>query len=146
MTFALKPYSLLLVAGCALMVASVFFISRTVDIHIHDTKYVLPATVYFFGVAFIVLLFWGLYKLVSKYLLTPIISWIHVLITLVCASTLFSIVTFNKAPAKYLDLSPWYNFYRYEEIQTDLLIYLFLGQSLFLINLIGGLIRKFNNS
>ena len=105
----------------------------------------ISAPIYFTALAMILLMFWGIYKLASKLLLSTIITWIHILITLLSITLLSLIVNFNNLPKDTLDLSALHTFYHYQELNANLALYLVLGQSLFLINLIGGFIKRLNN-
>src|SRR5438105_549780 len=93
-------------------------------------------------VAGLLLLFWILYKVLYKFLLSVFLSWMHIILTMM-ASIL--IVTFNIWSEQIYSTNDtvysndFKQFERYNTILSIITIGLIGGQFIFLINLIGGL-------
>jgi heme/copper-type cytochrome/quinol oxidase subunit 1 len=85
------PYSLLLLTALLLFAVG-FFVTNTIDIHLHDTYFVLPFRLLIWSMAIIFVLLWVLYLVTKKALLSKTLSWIHILLTIL--SCLFLITMF----------------------------------------------------
>ena len=146
-----NPYHLLLLTGFALILTTFFLTqNRTIDIHVHDTYYVIYQGHIYYFFAFIVWVLWCLYLLTRKVLYSKALTWIHVIITLLTLLFLLFLLNFggdilNQSPRRYLDASNWTAFNRYEQDKrwiTYTMIALFLGQITFIVNLIVGIIKR----
>ena len=142
---------MLLLTGLLLVLASFIMTQeRTVDIHLHDTYYVIAQGHVFIFLAFIVWVLWFLYLLTRKLLYSKTLTWIHVIITLLTLLFLLFLLnfggdTFNPTPRRYLDASNWTTFNRYEQGMQWIaytLLALFLAQIIFIVNLIVGIIKR----
>lgn len=146
-----SPYHLLLLTGLVLVVTS-FLInqSRTIDIHVHDTYYVIAQGHVFIFLAFIVWVLWALYLVTRKILYSKSLTWVHVIITLVTLLFLLFLLNFggdilNPRPRRYLDYSNWTTFNRYEQNTrwiAYIMIALLFGQITFVVNLIVGIVKR----
>lgn len=150
--FKQKPYQLLLLSSIAFLLASVFVLRQNdpVDIHVHDTYYVMAKRHIFWFLAIISLLVWTLYLLVNKILYSHALTWIHV-ITTILTIALFTVMLFfggslNSAGSRpYQDYGNWNSWQVYEPyaktIATVIGI-LLIGQVLLVINIIAGLFKR----
>jgi heme/copper-type cytochrome/quinol oxidase subunit 1 len=147
-----KPFNLFLWAVLILVFTS-FFVSKqnnSVDIHLHDTYFVVAHTHVFWLLAVFALMVWTIYLLTGKILFSKALTWIHVVITIVTL-LLFALTLFlgdylmNPIPRRYYDFSNW-NFFASLSTFTkaiDITIFvLLIGQSFFVINFILGLFKR----
>jgi len=143
---------LLLLSGLVLVVAS-FFVGQkeTVDIHVHDTYYVIAQGHVLLLFAFIVWVLWFLYLLTRKALYSKSLTWTHVAITLLAILVLIFVLYFNSdtfpaRPRRYLDFSGWTSYGQFSRNMRVIAFSIFgllLGQITFLINLVLGLFKRF---
>ena len=147
-----KPYNLLLWTGLVLLLTSFLVLKQnnSVDIHLHDTYFIIAPTHVFWLLAFLALFVWTLYLLTSKILYSKAFTWTHVIITiltlLLLVLTLFFGDNFmNTTPRRYYDYSSWNSFDNYTTFAKAMGISLFVllfGQFVFIINLIVGVFRR----
>ena len=150
-----KPYNLLLLTGLILVLTSFFVLKQnnSVDIHIHDTYFVIARTHVFWFLAILALFVWTLYLLTNKILYSKALTWIHVIITiltlLLFAFTLsFGDSFMNSTPRRNYDYSDWNSFDNTTGFTKAIAISIFVllyGQVIYVINFIAGLIKRLNN-
>jgi len=138
-----RPYHLLLVAAIILLITSFIEWNYYIDIHLHDTYYVLPAPwIYWEGVVIAALL-WVVYHLTFRILLQKALTWIHIIVTIISPILLriwyhfFEI--YSPVPHYYIagDLYAGASI----NLVVIILIFFVTAQVLFLVNLIGGAVR-----
>ena len=143
-----SPYNLLLYAGLVLISTS-FFIdqNKTLDIHVHDTYFIIAQAQLYWLFAFIVWVLWFLHLITRKLLYSKFLIWAHLIITLFTVVYLGFLLYFandlHKIPVRpYSNDSVWKAYDAYKrnkrliEITTIALIF---GQITFLCNLVAGL-------
>ena len=150
-----KPYHLLLLTGLVSVLTSFFVLNQNnlVDIHLHDTYFVIAHTHIFWFLTVLALFVMTLYLLTNKILYSKTLIWTHVIVTiltlLLVALTLFFGESFmNPTPRRYYDYSNWNSFNNYTEFTKAIGITIFVllfGQVIFIINLIAGLLKKQTN-
>jgi len=145
-----RPYNLFLLAGIIFVVSSLFTINqnKTVDIHLHDTYYIIGRTHILWLLTFLAFFVWALYILTNRFLLSKALTWAHVIITLLTLlllETFFFGFNFTDHPTRrYLDYSNWNSFDVYAQYSKTIVIIviaLVLGQVVFVVNFIGGLFK-----
>jgi cytochrome c oxidase subunit 1 len=147
-----RPYNLLLLTGLLLVLTSFFKLSQnsTIDLHFHDTYFVIAHTHIFWLLAALALFMWTLYLLTNKILYSKALTWTHVIITILTLF-IFALTVFfgdnilNPKPFRYYDYSNWNSSEMYSTlIKTIAIIILILlfGQILFIVNLIAGLFKR----
>jgi heme/copper-type cytochrome/quinol oxidase subunit 1 len=147
-----KPYSLLLWTGLFLVLTSFFILKQnnSVDIHLHDTYFVIAHTHVFWLLAIVALIVWILYLLTNKILYSKALTWTHIIITMLTL-LLFALNLFfdncfiNPVPRRYYDYSNWNSFNNYTTLTKAIGISIFvllLGQFIFVINFIMGLFKR----
>ena len=129
-----KPHTLLgLLGGIFLLFVLFSNQEATVDIHMHDLV-IIVANAHVTGVSAAILLYlWLIYSFTYKIIFSRLLYWIHIVCTILFF-ILFYIVS-HIQPSK-----P-----SYDDVHTVLfvsLIAFFIAQILFVVNLIGGIIKK----
>ena len=147
-----KPYHLLLLTGLLLVLISFFVLNNnnTVDIHLHDTYFVIVHSHITWLLAIFALFVWTLYFFTNKILYSKVLTWTHIIITILTI-LLFGLILFfsdsfmNPTPRRYYDYSSWNSFDNYttftKAIGITMLVLLF-GQFIFVINFIAGLFKQ----
>lgn len=140
-----KPFLLLLFPAILFFAFSLIPTDETIDFQLHDSYTVIAQSHIFIAVGLILLFIVALYFLVSKFLGSIKLTWLHVLLTSFFISFIFYITpTFRffqpQMPRRY------YSYYEFETSLNNLIFYsaliLFLSQFLFLINIIVGIVKK----
>ncbi|MEO9022277.1 MAG: hypothetical protein ABI237_11260 [Ginsengibacter sp.] len=145
-----RPYNLLLLTGLILILTCFFFFNQntTIDIHLHDTYFVIAHSHFFWLLAIPALMIWTIYLLTNKILYSKALTWVHVIITIstlvLLASTLFMGESlFNPAPKHYYDYSSWNSSVTTPaRIIADTIFILLSGQIIFIINFIAGIFKR----
>lgn len=146
-----KPYNLLLLTGLVFVLTSFFVLkqSNSVDIHLHDTYFVIAYTHIFWLLAVLALMVWTLYLLTNKILYSKALTWTHIIITILTL-LLFALTLFfgdslmNPTPRRYYDYSSWNSIDNYTTFTKAISITIFVllfGQFIFVINFIAGLFK-----
>lgn len=141
-----QPYSLFVLAALILLAISLFVRERIIDIHAHDTMYVITLAYILWAITILFLLIWTIYKLAAKILLSNYLTWFHVIVTL---AFFFFLIIISLVPAT-PPVQELNRDNRRQEIQREQIIYgsilvLFIvAQICFLVNLVGGLLRGRN--
>lgn len=147
-----KPYNLFLLTAFIFVLTSFFVLSQnnSVDIHLHDTYFVVAHTHVFWLLAILALFVWTLYLLTNKILYSKALTWTHVIITILTLLLFGLILSFgdsfmNPTPRRYYDYSNWNSFNNYttftKAIGITISVLLF-GQFIFVINFVVGLFKR----
>jgi len=146
-----NPYHFLLLTGLVL-VLSTFFLKedRSIDIHVHDTYYVIAHGHVFYFLAFLVWVLWFLYLLTRKILFSTSLTWVHVVLTLLAILFLLFLLNvgadiFNSRPVRYLDYSNWTTFNGFQRSNRWIAYTtgaLLLGQITYVVNLVAGTVKR----
>jgi heme/copper-type cytochrome/quinol oxidase subunit 1 len=146
-----RPYSLLLLKGLVFVVTSFFLLKsgNEVDIHFHDTYYVIGHAHVFRLLATLALVLWTLYLLTFKMLYSKMLTWIHVIITILTLLFLILTLYFDNHPLnppfrRFYDIGSWqvYNSFKYTNPVNLILCILMIGQIVFVINFIAGCFKR----
>ena len=140
MKFVKLPSNMFLVSGFIIFAISLFVSNRTIDYYFSDTYSVVDYKWLLSGIALIFLLFWVIYKLTSPLLLSKVLTWMHVIITLcmIAFILLYPVIT---------KVSGQSGFERMDNFKTmqdasKAIPFLILTQFLFIINLVSGAVKK----
>ena len=133
------PYILLFIVGVALLLISIFPNDRTIDIHLHDTVFIIAAQQIQIGLGTLRLFLWIVYSLLQKFFLFKILIWIHIVITVLFLIFLV-IVPYTESsdsPRQYNDAH-----YFFVKFTTAFSFVWLVTQLLFIFNILAGLIIK----
>jgi len=145
-----NPENLLFFSGTILFVLSFIVFNQSIDIHLHDTYFVINRALIFRLLSITVFLIWVLYKVTSKLLFSNRLSRIHIIATLSAVGMLILFMysggkLLNPTPIRYFDYSNW----DFNEVNSDytkaLLIFFWItmaAQITYVINLICGINKK----
>lgn len=141
-----RPHNLLLMIALVLILISFFVTSTTVDIHVHDTYYVVVYQQIFWLITLLLLFYALLYKVASRRLFSTTLTGLHLIITIATLPVFlfFPLLTY-RTPGRFIDLSHWSSFNRDDYsngLIRGLLVLFVLAQLIFIINLLGGSSRK----
>jgi hypothetical protein len=139
-----KPYHLLLLAGLSLLVCALFSTNESINVHVHDTYVVMTHSFFYGTFAVLSFLFWSIYILTRRLLLSNLLTWLHVVLTLL-AMALFICIPLFSYPRRYVDVTPWSGFnefHRTNEIVVGSTIIFTVAQLMLVVNIVGGLFRR----
>ncbi|MCF6401733.1 hypothetical protein L3C95_02540 [Chitinophaga filiformis] len=138
-----RPYHLLLLIAIIVFAASFCFYYDQIDIHLHDTYFVIPVPFIFWVFTLFLLLLWGLYHLTFRFLLSNGLIWLHmvsVFIFVPLTMYIYEVLPLYSFATPY-EFSTWEGVQRLWHIQA-LIAMTFGGlQILYLFNLVGGVIK-----
>jgi heme/copper-type cytochrome/quinol oxidase subunit 1 len=141
-----QPYFVFIIIASILLPISFFLKERTADIHVHDTLFVIPLMHILWIIIIALFLAWAIYRFTDKVLLTKYLTWFHVIATLVALIFFISAcLGQNISPRQELS---WKSLEK--ELQREQKIYLtisivfVLAQIAFIINFVGGILRRRN--
>lgn len=134
-----KPYNILLLIALTLVLASFIFNqgNTTVDIHLHDTYFIIANVQIFWLLAFISLLVWTFYLLTYKKLYSATLAWIHIITTGLTIILLGSILFLSNIKQQIT----MYQNNRTMAITTTIMV-LLLVQIIFIVNFLLGLFAR----
>lgn len=144
-----NPNRFLLISVVLLVILSFFSYHKTLDLHIHDTYFVISLNSIYWTLALIQFLFILVYWWSGNILLSSFLTWTHVVFTL-------SLVCFVITAPYWI---PWFeqSFHRdpYKAIEQRMKfnravnlvgLLLIIGQLVFFVNLIGGAIKRYSRN
>jgi heme/copper-type cytochrome/quinol oxidase subunit 1 len=145
MQLSSKPYHLLGLFGLLVFLFSFFSNnSGTVDLHIHDTVFIISIPHILKALAMVLLFFWLIYNFTIKILFSKAITWIHIIGTLLFTFYIAAL-NYNIQNTNVTDRSGWTTFEQISDVNfiVSILILIFLiCQLLFIFNIIAGLIKS----
>lgn len=135
-------YFIFLIAGTILALVGLFSGSSTLDIHVHDTYFVIAYQQIYFLIALLMFFYGAVYYFCNGFILSTFLAWLQLIALTGFICFLLFFRTANGAyppmPRRYIDLRPLEKF----NAGISISIILFLIANLFLIiNLGGGVIR-----
>lgn len=150
-----KPFNLLLLTAILSFLAGLSQINVLIDIHLHDTFFVLPLAYFIWSFSLILIILWLLYRATEKMLFSKKLSFVHIISTIVCCLFIL-ILPYIINPYKGLAGMPriysengqtkTYNFLGDISNNSVILIsILVFVQLFFLLNFFIGLYRRTNN-
>ena len=148
--FKAKPYNFLLITGLIFFISSFFFKGENniIDIHLHDTYFIIAHTHIFWTLGLISIIFWQLYLITNRLMYSKKLILIHTIITLLTLALIGIALCFigykKGTPRRYYEFSnlnsPVYE--TTEKVFGVILFILLCGQILYVANFILGLIKS----
>jgi hypothetical protein len=144
----IQPHFLFLLTALVLLIASYFMRGQSVDLHIHDTYFVISLNYFIWTISIIFVLLWGLYTWTEQILWTKKLTWFHVLATLMVFVALATTGIWHDMfiPPVKSDTTSFQNFLQNQK-RDQIIAYLIsatciTGQLAYLVNLIVGLFTR----
>lgn len=138
-----RPYNLLGLAGVLVILLSFFLADHTIDLHIYDTYYLIASSFLFTGIAILLMFFWIIYRAADQVLYSKILTWVHVIVTLL--ALLFILIAASQMYAfnepKY---NSWTTINKFRSVNKLIMLASLvfgISQLLFAINIVGGMIK-----
>lgn len=138
-----QPYDLFLLTAITLLLYSFIPNGRLEDIHLHDTMIVLAHSTMMQIIAILLLLIWVLYRTLTRFLQRKILTWFHLLATLLPVILIVALsATEQEARPDAYDIQTYKDELRLKLFSVGTLgIIMLLGQFSFLINLLAGIVN-----
>lgn len=143
-----KPYLLFPLTAIVLFILSFFLWGQSIDLHIHDTYFIISTNYFIWSIALIFFSGWGLYQFTDKILWTKKLIWIHVLTTLF---TFLVLATFEiwhdkilpPIKAETISLEDIFASQKRERLTAQIIAIIFIaGQLAYIINLVAGIFKR----
>ena len=141
----IKPYSILGIAGLLLLAISFFLPSQTVDVHFHDTYFVMTIPYAFRNMACLLLALFALSTLLAGKLRNRILSLLHVFLT-VLTVLIATFSLYRVSIAYHPSFSDMTSYETNNNILAIVILSFLLAQILFIVNLIIGVTNYGSNS
>lgn len=133
----LRPHTPLFLIGVLLFGAAFLVDVQQVDIHVHDTYYIIGWSEYYFVLSFLLLLVGLLYWTFRRYFYNRFLTWLHVIMFLASVTAL-AILPFYSG---FMDLSAYPLTFPNQTWVFVALAALVFGNVLFLYNIVAGFLR-----
>jgi heme/copper-type cytochrome/quinol oxidase subunit 1 len=141
-----KPYNLVGLMALLLLIVSLFSSNGAIDFNLHDTYFVIAGVNICLIIAGFLLIIWVIYIVSYRLLLSIVLTWVHVVATVLAGIMYLKYyllsVSIDGIPRRY---------YAFTDFNAVKPIYVLLvvsavifitGQFIFLVNLLGGLIKR----
>jgi cytochrome c oxidase subunit I len=144
-----KPHAFLFLAAVLLIIAS-FFSEASIDIHLHDTYFIIANRHLYWAIALLLLILALLYRALRNILFSKILTWLHIIVTL--AGFLAALMPvhyqgFAGSPRRYYDYSAWESYKQFGQLNQFVsvaVVLFFFAQFLFPLHILLGLFRWFS--
>jgi hypothetical protein len=133
----IKPEDLLLLVAFFLLVLA-FIIRHTIDVHLHDTYYVIGGGFLFIPFAILLSLYSLVYRLARNAFWSGRLIWIHVLLSILSLLVFFGFIL----RTRFFEFSSRHQSWDAQRLTLLSFFSFVLTQLIFLINLVGGLINR----
>jgi cytochrome c oxidase subunit 1 len=147
-----RPYTVLLLTAVLFFIAGLFSFNYPIDIHLHDTYFVIPMTYLVWIPTITLVFFWLIYLLTKRLLFSKFLTWTHIVFTILCTIFIVTIPFLSTysyagggAPRRYYDYGSFTSYKIFGNMTRIIIIafiILIFGQLTYFINLIVGLYKK----
>ncbi|WP_184549190.1 hypothetical protein [Mucilaginibacter sp. FT3.2] len=148
--FLNKPYNLFAIVALLFTVISFIPSNDSIDINLHDTYFVISTGALLRLLGCVCLLFWMVYLIFRKLVLSLILTWLHLLLTIIPLAYFVILSVYHLAlqgaPKRYYSVGQFENSRSsfIGDASCFVIIVLFLlGQVFFIVNLILGMVKQF---
>ena len=147
-----RPHNFLLLTVILFLIASLFVSNQALDIHLHDTYFVLSLSHIVWPIISWLLTFWTLYLLTKHILFSKVLTWLHIILIVLASLFLLAILSFSNdqritgTQGRYYDFSNWEAIVQSDGLAKAILLMIFAiipGLFIYIINLTMGVIKKF---
>lgn len=138
MNLKFQPHKWVLVFVLLFAILSIVTENMTVDIHLHDTYYIILNRDLFLGSALLLFLIWMITLLIQKLAVSTLFTWLHIIITIL-SLTIFLVISLNYS----LTTSDLKTNKTIRSVQELSMLLFIIAQILFIINLAIGTIKTF---
>jgi hypothetical protein len=118
----------------------------TLDLHLHDTYFVLSGSILFMVLAGFLFLLWGIYKFAFTTNNSHKLTWIHIILTLSFSLTIIIIyIIAGRLPTRYEQFKNWSAMKTFEKTNDAILItiiLLMLSQVFLFLNVMKGILTQ----
>lgn len=137
-----QPFDLFLFTASLLLLFSFVPAEHTIDLHWPDTMYVISVAMFLQVNAIVLLLVWGLCRLLKKFLQRKYLTWIQIVGTLLPVILFVLICLRQEDPETEYDIHTYKDEIKRSGLYVGVLTITFLiGQFSFLLNLLLGIIK-----
>lgn len=140
----LQPHKTLFLVGLLIAVLSFFVSAKTLDVHLHDTYYIISLPTIYGLLAGVLFLYALLYWWTGRIAYSPVLTWTHIVLTLLLVLFAATAPLWLKAVEQGFSPDPFRaaeQQWRFQRKASTFALVLLSGQLLFFINLIAGLVR-----
>ena len=139
------PYSLFLFTGLIFIIPGFLYPKQTIDIHFHDTYFVIANLQFFTAFIMLYLFFWIAYSVANHITYKRSLVWLHYFLMTISTAVILSFILFGSLGSRYVGVDfnyVWNRFSKFQFVAGIAFIVLLFSQLIFLINLIIGIIRR----
>lgn len=133
-----QPQRLLLVFVLLFAILSIATENRSIDIHLHDTYYIIPGRYLYLGSGLLLLFSWMLTLLIQKPAVPELFTWIPVILTILSLSMFLAISLNYTLTGSDLEINR-----TIMSVQQISLLLFIVAQIFFIVIMIIGIIKKF---
>lgn len=147
-----RPYNLFLLTAIVFFIAVLYSFNLGIDLEFHDTYSFIPLALLIWLPIIVSILFWLFYLLTNRFLFSKTLTWIHIILTIVCSILILVLPFLLTNIVVGVDIRRHYNDYggsnRFKvfgnliRINYITILILLLGQVIYFINLILGIAKK----
>ena len=150
--FKKRPYHLLLLTAILLFIATFFVNNQSLDMRLHDTYFIISFPHLFWQIIILLLIFWMLYLFTKRILFSKVLTWTHIVLLVLTSISLAGILFYSNFQGiagptrRYYDFSNWETMAQPNGLARGIMVILlaiFLGVIIYIINLFAGLIKRF---
>lgn len=151
--FKRRPYHLLLLTAILFFIATFFVNNQALDMHLHDTYFIISLPHLFWLIIILLLIFWMLYLFTKRILFSKVLTWTHIVLLVLTSISLVPILFYSnfqgkaRSPRRYYDINNWETMAQPDGLAKGIVVIfgaIFLGVLIYVINFIMGLIKRFS--